>query len=147
MSVTENAGAAGRTVLASHCLPAPRFRYSPVVLGAGCIFVSGLVGIDPATGQLADGSHAQARQVLSNLSALCDEHGWSLDQLLQARVYCSADASANDVNRAWDEAFVNTVPPARTFMTVHALPLGAAVEIEFVLAARPPSLPQSRAFE
>lgn len=137
MSSPHNAGAAVRTVLASRCLPAPRFRYSPVVQGAGCIFVSGLVGIDPVTGQLPEGAHAQARQVLHNLWALCLEHGWSLDQLLQARVYCSADACAHDVNRAWDEAFANTVPPARTFMTVHALPLGAAVEIEFVLAAVP----------
>lgn len=122
-----------RTVLRSHSLPTPRFRYSPVVRGAGCIFVSGLVGLHPVTGALADGAAAQTRQVMENFQALCREHGWSLEQVLQARVYCSAGASAADVNRAWNDAFADIDPPARTFVTVHALPLDAAVEIEFVL--------------
>lgn len=125
-----------RTVLASRSLPQPRFHYSPVVRGAGCIFVSGLVGLDPMTGCLVDGDHAQARQVLANLFDLCGEHGWSREQILHARVHCAADASASDVNQAWNEAFADVVPPARTFLTVHALPLGAAVEIDFVLADR-----------
>lgn len=123
----------GRTVLPSRSLPTPRFRYSPVVRGAGCVFVSGLIGLDPATGALADGAAAQARQVLDNFHALCREHGWRLDQLLHARVYCSAAASAVDVNQAWNETFAEVEPPARTFVTVLALPLDAAVEIEFVL--------------
>jgi 2-iminobutanoate/2-iminopropanoate deaminase len=123
----------GRTVLTSHSLPAPRFRYSSVVRGAGCIFVSGLVGLDPATGSLADGAGAQTSQVLENFQALCREHGWRLDQVLQARVYCSRAASAAEVNSAWNDAFTDTEPPARTFVTVYALPLEAAVEIEFVL--------------
>lgn len=124
----------GRTVLTSHSLPAPRFRYSPVVRGGGCIHVSGLVGLDPATGALADGAAAQTRQVLDNFQALCREHGWHFDQLLQARVYCSPAAAAADVNAAWNDAFADVEPPARTFVTVHALPLDAAVEIEFVLS-------------
>lgn len=122
-----------RSVISSRSLPAPRFHYTPVVRGAGCVFVSGLVGIDPASGRLVDGDHAQARQVLANLFELCAEHGWSREQILHARVYCSSQASAPDVNRAWDAAFADVVPPARSFVTVHGLPLGAAVEIDFVL--------------
>jgi 2-iminobutanoate/2-iminopropanoate deaminase len=123
-----------RAVIPSRTLPTPRFNYSPVVRGAGCVFVSGLVGLDPASGRLAEGDHAQTCQVLANLFALCAEHGWSREQILHARVYCAAQASAADVNRAWDEGFADVVPPARSFVTVHALPLGAAVEIDFVLA-------------
>lgn len=122
-----------RTVLPSRSLPPPRFRYSSVVRGAGCIFVSGLVGLDPATGSLVDGAGVQTRQVMQNFQALCREYGWRMDQLLQARVYCSRAASATDVNLAWNDAFAETEPPARTFVTVHSLPLDAAVEIEFVL--------------
>ncbi len=125
-----------RYVLTSRSLPQPRFHYSPVVKGAGCIFVSGLVGLAPRSGELVAGDHAQTRQVLANLFALCEEHGWSTEQVLHARVYCAANASAAEVNRAWDEAFAQVAPPARTFVTVHALPLGAAVEIDFVLADR-----------
>ena len=121
-----------RTVTASRVLPAPRFRYSPVVQ-AGCFaFVSGLVGLDASTGALAEGgAHGQTAQVLRNLKALAAEQGWSLSQLLVARVYCADTADAAAVNRAWDEAFADVVPPARTFVTVRALPLGALVEIEF----------------
>jgi 2-iminobutanoate/2-iminopropanoate deaminase len=125
--------AASRDVLASASLPTPKFHYSPAVRAAGCVFISGLVGLNPSTGALAQGAHAQAVQIFTNLLALMDEHGWSRDQVLQARVYCAADASTADVNRAWDAAFASTAPPARTFVTVHSLPLGAAVEIEFLL--------------
>ena len=124
-----------RDVLTSQVLPAPRFRYTPVVRAHGWVFISGLVGIDPQRGALVEGSYEQTRQVLANLAALCDEQGWSLDQLVMGRVYVSASASPADVNRAWDEAFATVVPPARSFVTVQSLPLGAAVEIEFQLAS------------
>ncbi|MCL4774315.1 MAG: RidA family protein [Burkholderiaceae bacterium] len=113
-------------------LPPPRFRYSPVVQAGGFAFVSGLVGLDTSTGTLVDGGvYEQTAQVLRNLKALADEQGWSLSQLLVARVYCAQAADAADANRAWDEAFADVIPPARTFVTVSALPLGALVEIEF----------------
>lgn len=79
------------------------------------------------------GAHAQTRQVLKNLWALCEEHGWSPEQLVVARIYHAVDASPMEVNRAWDEAFVAVAPPARSFVGVHSLPLDAAVEIEFQL--------------
>lgn len=121
-----------RIVSSPSALPAPRFRYSPVVQAGGFAFVSGMVGLDASTGELADGgAYGQTAQVLRNLSALADEQGWSLSQLLVARVYCAGTASAADVNQAWEDAFADVVPPARTFVTVSALPLGALVEIEF----------------
>lgn len=121
-----------RAVVLSKTLPAPRFRYSPVIQAGPFVFVSGLVGLDAATGQLAfGGAYGQTAQVLRNIRALAEEKGWSMAQMLVARVFCvGADASA-DVNRAWEEAFAEIEPPARTFVGVSALPLGAAVEIEF----------------
>lgn len=123
----------GRTVLSTASLPTPRFHYSSVVSGAGCIFVSGLVGLDSKSGQLSEGSYAQARQVLNNLLAVCDEHGMSMEQILHARVYCSAAADTTEVNRAWNDTFSEVLPPARTFVVVHSLPLSADVEMDFVL--------------
>ncbi len=123
-----------REIIQSQRLPKPKFHYSPVVKGAGCIFISGLVGIDPESNQLAEGDGgAQTRQVLTNLLALFQEHQWSLEQILHARVYCAANASSMEINQAWDDMFAQIVPPARTFITVHTLPLGAAVEMDFVL--------------
>jgi len=121
-----------RRVLPSKTLPSPRFRYSPVVQAGQQMLVSGLVGIDPSTGRLAEGGgHGQTSQVLNNLKALADEMGWSMSQLVVARVFCAEAADTAEVNRAWDEAFAEIEPPARTFVVVSALPLGAAVEIEF----------------
>jgi len=121
-----------RVVLPSNALPAPRFRYSPVVQAGPFVFVSGLIGLQPDTGLLADGgAYGQTLQVLRNVRSLTEEKGWSMSQLLVARVYFVDSAAASDVNRAWDEVFELEAPPARTFVGVNALPLGAVVEIEF----------------
>lgn len=113
-------------------LPAPRFRYTPVMQAGPFVFVSGMVGLDAGTGALAPGgSFEQTRQILSNLRSLIDEQGWSLDQLVLARVFCVDFATFGEVNRAWEAFFGDATPPARTSIGVSALPLGAQVEIEF----------------
>ncbi|HLU00196.1 MAG TPA: RidA family protein [Burkholderiaceae bacterium] len=123
-----------RTVLRSGVLPKPRFRYSPIVKAGPFIFISGMVGLDPSTGALAEGgAYQQTRQILGNFTKLCQEQHWSLNQLLVARIFCADADGAAAVNEAWEEVFAEIEPPARTFVTVSALPLGAAVEIEFQL--------------
>ena len=123
-----------REVVSTRALPCPRFRYTPVIRSGSTVFVSGLIGLDPVSGKLADGAYAQTHQVMRNVFALCEEQGWQREQLVVARVYCSGAGAGEDVNRAWDEAFDGVVPPARSFVAVQSLPLGAAVEIEFQLA-------------
>lgn len=125
----------------SKVLPAPRFLYSPVVAAGGFAFVSGLVGLDPATGLLATGgAAAEARQVLSNLFQLAAEQGWSMRQLVLARVFCTNFEDFPAINAVWEEVFAGIEPPARTSLGVNALPLGARVEIEFqfVVGVQPP---------
>jgi 2-iminobutanoate/2-iminopropanoate deaminase len=121
-----------RRIMPSKTLPTPRFRYSPVVQAGPFVFVSGMVGLDAETGALdPGGAYGQTARVLANVKALATEMGWHMDQLVVARVYCADATGAGEVNRAWDAAFTDIEPPARTFVTVSALPLGAAVEIEF----------------
>ena len=123
-----------RQIVATRCLPEPRFHYSPVVRTEAGVFVSGLVGLDPGTGTLVQGTHAQTRQILSNLFALCHEQGWSRECIAMARLFCIPAAQQADMHRAWEEAFADIAPPARSFVVAHSLPLGADVEIEFQLA-------------
>ncbi len=124
-----------RRIERSDALPAPRFRYSPAVQVGTDVYVSGLVGLDPATGSLTgDDALVQTHQILRNLQALCDEQGWSLDRLVLARVFCAGEGSADGMNKAWSEFFAEVPPPARTFAVVKSLPLDAAVEIEFQLS-------------
>jgi len=124
-----------RRIERSDALPAPRFRYSPAVQVGSDVYVSGLVGLDPATGHLVDETAAgQTRQILRNLKALCAEQGWPLDRMVLARVYCAGEGAAEGMNQVWSEFFARLAPPARTFTVVKSLPLGAAVEIEFQLS-------------
>lgn len=124
-----------RRLIRSDVLPAPRFRYTQAVSANGFAFVSGLVGLDPVSGVLSQGgAYGQAFQVLSNFRALCEEQGWALAQLVRATIYCAEITDFAEVNRAWDEFFATVAPPARTSLAGLALPLGAAVEIDFQLA-------------
>ena len=129
-----------RRVLPSRTLPTPRFRYSPVVQAGPFAFVSGLVALDATTGRLiVGGAHAETAQILANLKRLADEMGWSLDQLLVARIFCADFSAFAEVNRAWEEFFADVVPPARTSVGVSALPLGALVEMEFQFVVDQPA--------
>ena len=125
-----------RRIAQSRALPAPRFRYTPAIQTGPFVFVSGLVGLDPATGKLAtSGAYAETMQILENLRALCDEQGWSVERIVMARVYCLGGDIAGAVNDAWEQFFMGGEPPARSFVMVMGLPLGAAVENEFQLLA------------
>ena len=121
-----------RRITESKGLPAPRFLYTPAIQAGPFVFVSGLIGLDPSTGELApSGAFAETTQILKNLSVLCAEQAWPLERMAFARVYCAGVDVGRKVNLAWDGFFERGHPPARSFAVVHALPLNAAVEIEF----------------
>jgi 2-iminobutanoate/2-iminopropanoate deaminase len=116
----------------SAVLPAPRFRYSPVVRSArlrSCL--AWWVSIRAPAPWLKAARTGQSRQILANLRALCAEQGWSLGQIVVARLYCADFSRFDEVNRAWEACFADIEPPARTSVGVSALPLSAAVEMEF----------------
>ena len=123
-----------RQVVSSSVLPTPRFLYTPVLRAGDFIFVSGMVAINPDTNTFDGGSPAQqARQILSNLQRLLNEQGWSVQQIVLARIFCTDFSAFPQINEVWDDFFAREVPPARTSVGVSALPLGASVEIEFQL--------------
>jgi 2-iminobutanoate/2-iminopropanoate deaminase len=123
-----------RCVLPSRTLPAPRFRYSPVLRAGPFVFVSGMVALDAQTGALVDGgTYAQTERILGNLGRLIEEMGWTREHVVLARIFCTDFSAFADVNRAWEAFFDGVVPPARTSVGVSALPLGALIEIEFQL--------------
>jgi 2-iminobutanoate/2-iminopropanoate deaminase len=91
-----------------------------------------MVALDPATGQLIEGGvYAQARQILRLLGAGIPDWGLSLDHLVSVRIYTTRFDQFAEINRAWEEVVPAAAPPARTSLGVAALPLGAAVEMEF----------------
>jgi 2-iminobutanoate/2-iminopropanoate deaminase len=96
-----------------------------------------MVGLDPASGDLvAGGAGAETSRILHNLALAATDFGVNLDELLVARIYTARFDEFDAINAVWSEVFGRQdVPPARTAVGVSALPLGAAVEIDFSFVA------------
>ena len=108
--------------------------YSAATEANGFVFLSGQVGIDPATGTVVDGGvAAEARQVMTNVTAMLAELGLSLADVAKSSIFLRDIADFAAVNEVYGE-FVAESKPARTTVQVGALPLGVAVEIEIVAA-------------
>lgn len=123
-----------REILKSPKLYAPKFRYSPCVKAGPWYAVSGMVALDPATGQLVGGGvYCEAKQILHLVQLGLPDWGLSLEHLVRARIYTTRMDHFPEINKAWEEVFANVEPPARTSIGVAALPLGATVEMEFDL--------------
>ncbi|MFJ2989685.1 RidA family protein [Collimonas sp. NPDC087041] len=122
-----------RVCIQSAAIPAPRFRYSPCVKIGPIVQVSGMIALDPISGQLVDGGPgAETACILANLQRALSDYGVALDDLLIARIFTTRFESFAEINAAWEAFFGGDMtPPARTSVGVSALPLGASVEIEF----------------
>lgn len=119
----------------AQCLPAPHFRYSPIVRAGSFLFVSGMVGLDREQGGLLPGGlEVEARAIFENLKHACVELEVGFHQLMLVRVYCSDFTKFGEFNAVWNEYFKDQTPPARTSIGVSALPLGAMIEMEFQFA-------------
>ncbi len=114
--------------------PAAIGPYVHAVRVGGLLFCSGQIPLDPRTGDLVGVTPAeQAGRCLENLAAVCQAAGASLGDAVRLTVYVtdmSAFASVNEVYAS----FFESDPPARVTVAVAALPRGAKVEIEAVVA-------------
>jgi 2-iminobutanoate/2-iminopropanoate deaminase len=108
--------------------------YSHAVISNGLIFLSGQTPVDPDTGQLVEGSIGdQTRRCLDNLAIVAAAAGAQLSDAVRVGIYVTDISTFKDVNEAYG-AYFETDPPARSTIGVAALPLGADVEIDMVLA-------------
>jgi 2-iminobutanoate/2-iminopropanoate deaminase len=111
--------------------PAPGGPYSQAIIAGPFIFTSGQIGLDPATGELADGVEAQTRQALANLTAVLAAGGAGPADVVKATVYLADMDDYAAVNAVYGEVFA-TAPPARSTVQVAALPRSARVMIDLV---------------
>jgi 2-iminobutanoate/2-iminopropanoate deaminase len=127
-----------RTVTAP-AAPAAIGPYSHAVRAGELLFCSGQIPLDPATGDLvAGGAAEQARRCLENLEAVCAAAGTDLGSAVRMTVYMTDLGRFGEVNEVYGEFFAED-PPARVTVGVAALPKGAEVEIDAVVALRPDS--------
>jgi len=108
--------------------------YSQAVRAGDTVYLSGQIPLDPATGELVGGDmEAQVRRVFENLKAVCEAAGGDLSQVVKLTVYLTDLAHFALVNRVMAEYFSQPYP-ARAAVGVAALPKGAAVEMDGILA-------------
>jgi reactive intermediate/imine deaminase len=122
------------TVVSTKRAPAPIGPYSQAIRAGGAVYLSGQIGLDPASGQLVPGGvAAQAEQVFANLAAVAEAAGGSLAHAVKLTIYLTDLASFAAVNDVMARVFREPFP-ARATVGVKELPRGAAVEVDAVLA-------------
>lgn len=113
--------------------PAPVGPYSQAVIDGDTVYASGQVPLDPATGKLVEGGiEAQAEQAFTNLRAVLEAAGSSMDGILRAGIYLTDLSDFPTVNEIYARQFGEGPKPARSTLGVAALPLGALIEIDAI---------------
>ncbi len=123
-----------RNIIQTQHAPAAIGPYSQAIRAGDLIFASGQLGLDPETGKLQEGVEAQARQALSNVKAVLQAAGSSVDRVVKVTIFLASMSDFAKVNAIYGELF-NHEPPARSTVQVAALPLGGLVEIEVIALA------------
>ncbi len=112
--------------------PAAVGPYSQAVEANGMLFISGQIPMNPETGAVVDGGiREQTHQVMKNISALLDETGYTLSQVVKSTCLLSDMKNFKAMNEVYAE-YYKEEQPARAAFAVKELPLGVLVEIETI---------------
>ena len=113
----------------------PPATYSQAVKAAGLIFVSGTAPTDPATGQIAGETiQEQTRQCLTNIAAILEAAGSSLDKIVSATIVLADEDDFGGMNEEWLQWFPSN-PPARQGAKLPARIPGLKISIAAIAEA------------
>lgn len=108
--------------------------YSQAVEINNTLYISGQLGIDPATGKLVEGGiKAQTEQALNNIKAILNDAGYSLIEVVKSTCYLTEMTDFGAMNEVYSRFYFEN-QPARAAFAVKELPLGALIEIETIAA-------------
>lgn len=113
--------------------PAAFGPYSQGIDAGGLVFVSGQLGVDPKTGEMAEGTAEQAKLVMKNIAAVLAQAGCTYDNVVKTTIFLADINDFSAVNEIYGACFTKTKPARSTFQ-VAALPKNAKVEIEVIAA-------------
>lgn len=122
-----------RTIISTADAPGAIGTYSQAVRAGDTLYLSGQIGLDPQSMQLVDGIEAQIHRVFRNLSAVAQAAGATLGDAVKVNVYLTDLAHFAKVNEIMASYFTQPYP-ARAAIGVAALPRGALVEADAVIA-------------
>lgn len=122
-----------KKVISTDKAPAAIGPYSQAIEVNGILYTSGVIPIDPATGELVTGTAAQqAAQAFSNLKNLIEEAGASVDKVIKTTVFISDMEQFGAINEVYAEYFEEPYP-ARSCVQVARLPKDVAIEVEAIV--------------
>ena len=123
-----------KTIISTPLAPAAIGTYSQAVKveGGQTVYLSGQIGLDPASMQMVDGIDAQIVRVFDNLKAVAEAAGGSLADVVKLNVFLADLGHFAKVNETMAKYFSEPFP-ARAAVGVAALPRGALVEADGVM--------------
>jgi reactive intermediate/imine deaminase len=121
-----------RTIISTPNAPAAIGTYSQAVKVGDTVYLSGQIGLDPASMQMVEGIDAQILRVFENLKAVAEAAGGSLADTVKLNVFLTDLGNFAKVNETMAKYFSQPYP-ARAAIGVASLPRGALVEMDAVL--------------
>ena len=119
-------------VINTNQAPAAIGPYSQAIQKGDFLFVSGQLGIDPATGNFVEGGvKEQTQQVFNNIRAIISEAGYTMGNIVKTTVFLADMADFATVNEVYEAQFEGAFP-ARSAIAVRTLPKNGLVEIEVI---------------
>ena len=121
-------------VIATTSAPGAIGPYSQARVVGDLVITSGQLPLDPATGVFPEGIEAQTRQSLTNVKAIVEAAGLTMDNVVKTTVFLSDMNNFGAMNGVYAEFFTEGSYPARSAVEVARLPKDALVEIEVIAA-------------
>ena len=119
-------------VIATDKAPSAIGPYSQAIEINNMVYTSGVIPVNPATGEIPEGVEAQAKLALENVKAILAEVGLEMSSIIKTLVFIKDMNDFGKVNTIYAQYINGPVLPARSCVEVAALPKGGLVEIEVI---------------
>lgn len=120
-----------KKVIATDKAPAAIGPYSQAIEVNGMVYTSGIIPVDPATGNIPDGSVAQAEQAFTNLKNLLEAAETDISQVVKTTVFIKEMNDFGAINEVYAKYFTEPYP-SRSCVEVARLPKDVMLEIEAI---------------
>ncbi len=120
-----------KKVVCTDKAPAAIGPYSQAIEVNGMVFTSGVIPVDPATGNIPEGSSAQADQVMRNMQNLLEAAGTSMENVVKTTVFIKEMADFGAINEVYAKYFPEPYP-SRSCVEVARLPKDVMLEMEVI---------------
>ena len=120
-----------KKIISTDKAPAAIGPYSQAIEVNGMVYTSGVIPVNPQTGEIPEGTIAQATQALTNLKNLLEAAGSSMEQVIKTTVFIKEMDEFGTINGIYKEFFTSDFP-ARSCVEVARLPKDVLLEIEAI---------------